>query len=396
MNGDKQKKDAARDSVTADNWGFPPHNRKGFQSVQSLFPTARLVRGAGPVKAFDYQFRDLLDISYTGMEGDTRNIHQMLDETFADSFLVAKDDVILTDLYFNQMQPDSHHLMNSISKSFVGALTGIVAEQGLIDISKPVREYVPEFAGGAFNDTTIRTALDMSASAEFGEDYADESADFWVEASVVGWRPALVKSGAPDTLIDHALSLRATQQEEGEKFQYRTVLTTVLGMVLERATGRSLVELLQAELWAKIRPEQDACIVVDRIGFPYVGAGMNACARDLLRFGRMLAGGGLLDGVQIVPGEWLEDTRYGNSRARELFAVSDYEALFPGGHYRNQFWVSDAERGVIVCLGIYGQTIHVNMSTGTVIVKFSSHPEPADMPLFVDALLAMDAISEAV
>ena len=97
-----------------------------------------------------------------------------------------------------------------------------------------------------------------------------------------------------------------------------------------------------------------------------------------------------------MPGEWLDDTRHANPRARELFAASDYEALFPGGHYRNQFWVSDAERGVIVCLGIYGQTIHVNMSTGTVIVKFSSHPEPADMSLFVDALLAMDAISEAV
>ena len=382
--------------LTADNWVFPSHNREGFQRVQSLFPTARLVRGVGPVKDFDYQFRDLLDVSYSGIEGDARTIQRMLDETFTDSFLVAKDDVILTDLYFNQMKSDSHHLMNSISKSFVGALTGIVAEQGLIDVSKPVREYVPEFAGSAFSDTTIRTALDMSASVEFGEDYADENADFWVEASVVGWRPALVKLGAPGTLIDHALSLTTTQQEEGEKFQYRTVLTTVLGMVLERATGRSLVELLQTELWSKIRPEQDACIVVDRIGFPYVGAGMNACARDLLRFGRMLAGRGVLDGVQIVPGEWLDDTRYANPRARELFAASDYEALFPGGHYRNQFWVSDAERGVIVCLGIYGQTIHVNMSTGTVIVKFSSHPEPADMPLFVDALLAMDAISEAV
>jgi len=383
------------DTVTVENWGFPPHNRQGFQRVQALFPTARIGRGSGPVHNFDYELRDILDISYSGLEGDSRVVQRMLDDTFTDSFLVAKDNVILTELYFDQMGPDSHHLMNSVSKSFIGALTGIVVEQGLIDVDTAVRAYVPEFVDSAFRDTTIRTALDMTAAVAFGEDYADPNADFWVESSVVGWRPALVKADAPDTLIDHALSLQATEQEEGEKYHYRTVLTTVLGMVLERVTDTPLAELLKTQLWSKLGPEQDACVVVDRLGFPYVGAGMNACTRDLARFGCMLAGNGLLDGSQIIPGEWLDDTRHANQRARELLSASEYAGVFPIGHYRNQFWVSDAERGILICIGIHGQTIHVNMSTGTVIVKFSSHPEPVDMPLFLDTFAAMDAISEA-
>ena len=386
----------AVDGVTVDNWGFPPHNREGFQRVQSLFPTARIVRGVGPVHQFDYELRDLLDISYTGIENDARTVQQMLDDTFTDSFLVAKDNVILTELYFNHMGPDSLHLMNSVSKSFIGALTGIVAEQGMLDVNMPVREYIPEFADSAFRDTTIRTALDMTAGVAFGEDYADPNADFWVETSVVGWRPALVKSGTPDTLVDYTLSLQATEQQEGEKFHYRTVLTTVLGMVLERTTDTPLAELLQSQLWSKLGPEQDACIVVDRVGFPYVGAGMNACTRDLARFGHMLAGNGKLDAARIVPGEWLNDTRHANQQSRELLAASEYADVIPGGHYRNQFWVSDAERGILLCIGIHGQTIHVNMTTGTVIVKFSSHPEPVDMPLFLDTFAAMNAISEAV
>ena len=384
-----------RDPLTADNWGFPPYNRQSFQRVQSLFPTARIARGAGPVHEFGYDLRDLLDISYTGVEGESRNVQQMLDDTFTDSFLVAKDNVILTESYFNNMGADSHHLLNSVSKSFIGALVGIAADQGVIEVDAPVAQYVPQFADCALRDTTIRTALDMTAAVAFGEDYADPNADFWVETSVVGWRPALVKQGAPDTLLDYALSLQTTDQAEGEKYHYRTVLTNVLGMVLEQATGNSLPELLQSQLWSKLGPEQDACIVTDRIGFPYVGAGMNACTRDLARFGQMIAGNGSLNGQQIVPAAWMDDTRQAGPRSKELLAASEYAEVIPGGHYRNQFWVSDPERGIILCIGIHGQTIHVNMTTGTVIVKLSSHPESVDMPLFMDTFAALDAISEA-
>ena len=52
----------------------------------------------------------------------------------------------------------------------------------------------------------------------------------------------------------------------------------MLGMVLERAGQGSLQEQLQNEIWRKLGPEQDAAIVVDSVGFPYVGAGMSACA----------------------------------------------------------------------------------------------------------------------
>jgi CubicO group peptidase (beta-lactamase class C family) len=49
-----------------------------------------------------------------------------------------------------------------------------------------------------------------------------------------------------------------------------------------------LQELLQTEIWSKLGPEQDASIVVDRTGFPYVGAGMSVCPRDLARFGQLV------------------------------------------------------------------------------------------------------------
>lgn len=167
-------------------------------------------------------------------------------------------------------------------------------------------------------------------------------------------------------------------------------------MVLERAAHTALPELMETELFSKLGPEQDACIVADRSGFPYVGAGMNACARDLARFGAMVVAQGRFNGQQIVPASWIDDTRRGNAHVKRMFAESEHGETLPGGHYRNQFWVSDSDRGILLAIGIHGQTIHMNMSTNTVIVKFSSQPESVDREMFKDTFAAMDALSEMI
>ena len=145
----------------------------------------------------------------------------------------------------------------------------------------------------------------------------------------------------------------------------------------------------------KLGPEQDAAIVVDRIGFPYVGAGMNACARDLARFGQMLLQDGEFNGRQVVPAAWVRNTRNGSDELRRLFAETDYAEAVTGGHYTNQFWANGSQQ-TTRCVGIHGQTIYVNQRTGVVIVKLSTHPEPTDPELFGDTALALNALSDAL
>jgi CubicO group peptidase (beta-lactamase class C family) len=386
----------AADKITSDNWNFPPFNRLSFQHVQSLFPTARIRRGAGSITEFDENPCDLADIPYIGMDGSNRTVKQMLDGSYTDSFLVVKNGTIVCEQYFNGMAADSHHLLNSVTKSFIGMLVGIMAEQGCLQEDDPVVRHMPELSGTAFSRTTIRHALDMTAAVEYGEDYADQNADFWVETAVVGWRPDLVNDGSALSLLDYAKSLQKREQLDGEKYHYRTVLTNVLGMVLERASGRTLQDLLQTEIWSRLGPEQDASIVVDRMGFPYVGAGMNACARDLARFGQMVVQRGFFNGDQIVPGDWVDDTRYGNTQTKLAFAAGEYGESLPGAHYRNQFWGMDSDRGIVAAIGIHGQTIYMDMGTGVVIVKFSSQPESVNQEMFMDTFTAMFAISETV
>ena len=320
---------------------------------------------------------------------------QMIDGSYTDAFLVLKDGIVLAEEYHNGMGPDSLHLLNSVSKSFLGMLVGVLVDEGTLDPVAPLVTYLPEFADTAFRETSLRHALDMSGAVAYDEDYADRQARFWHETAVVGWRPALERDDMPRTLFDFACSLQDTEQLDGSAFHYRTVFTNVIAMAVERATGRSPHELVTERIWQPLRPEQDAAVVVDASGFPYYGAGMSACARDLARFGELLRQGGELYGERVVPEGWVRDTVAGTDEARDHFAASDYSGVLPGGHYRNQVW-ANAERGVMICIGIHGQTIHVNQHTGVTMVKLSTYPESADMDLFADMYAAMDALTESL
>ena len=328
------------------------------------------------------------------IEGQTQSFREMMDSTHTDSFLVLKNGEIIFEEYFNDMSSDSLHLMNSITKSFIGMLVGILSDEGIFDTKDKITKYLPELNDTGFSETTIQSALDMSSAVKFEEDYDDPLCEFWREAAVVGWRPDLVDENSPKTLLDFALSLKEKEQEEMEGYHYRSVLTNVIAMVIEKATNKRVQDLLEKHLWQKLKTEQDAVIVVDKTGLPFVGAGMNACTRDLARFGQMILNDGLYEEEQIVPKEWIDSTRIGDDGYRERFAKSDHGEMLPGGHYKNKMWVANSDE--MMCIGIFGQTIHINRNTGTVIVKFSSFPEPADELMFANSFILLATISNSV
>ncbi len=396
-------------TVTPADWGHAPHNRWGFRHVQQLFPTVRLANDPARYAPLPRALRELLDLRYTAPDGDAPTVRQMLQASFTDAFAVWHRGAVVAEYYVHAtvdgddhargdshgrgMGPDDHHLLNSVTKSFVGMLAGIAVQQGRLDAAAPIQRYLPEFTSSAWAGTTVRHLLDMTSGVDYGEDYDDATADFWQETSVVGWRPALVTASTPGSLREFARVREGKDQVDGATFHYRTINTCVLGMVLEAAYGRPLQYLLTDLLWRPLRTRQDAAIVVDRAHFPYVGAGMNTCAEDLLRFGAMMVSGGCVDGVQVVPEDWIADTLHGNDLVRAQFAAGS-NANMRGWHYRNQVWVRGGERPVMFAMGIHGQLIYMDQARQFVAMKFSSQPKPVDSPLWLDTFNAIDAISD--
>lgn len=374
------------------NWNQPPHNRHSFQHMTDLFSTASIYKGDGQASPLESQLTDLSQIPYPVGGGRTEPLQHFLDTTYTDAFLVLQHGVILTEEYRNNMQANTPHLLNSVSKSFVGMAAGIAVEDGALDPSQRVSHYLPELSNSAFRDTTVANALNMTAAVAYSEDYDSPLDDFWHEAAVVGWRPDLQAAESPQSLLEYCQRRSQTEQQEGEHFHYRTVLTNLCAGFIAKATDTPFVDFLTQRLWQPLGPQADANVVIDPAGAPYMGAGMSACARDLARFGEMLRHDGYYNGSQIVPESWVRQTREGTPELKRLFAASDYGPMLPSGHYSNQVW-ADPGASEILCIGIHGQTIYVNRDKQLVCVKLSSQPSPADLTLYAATYRALRALA---
>jgi CubicO group peptidase (beta-lactamase class C family) len=363
----------AGSQVTLGNWQDPPFNRWAFQHVRELIPTARISRGAGPGRPLRRAERDLSGIRYRCGEQEL-TVGEMLAQTYTDGFLVLHRGEIVTEQYFNGMSAATPHLLMSVSKSVVSTVAGILAAQGRLSVSAPADQIVPELAWTSFAGASVQDLLDMRAGTHFDESYDNPEADVRTYERVYLWRP----DGAEPRPAD-ALAYYATLHNDGPHggpFRYRSILTDVLGWVLERAAGARLHELIEALIWQPMGAQFDAEITLDARGNAMADGGICATLRDLGRFGLLFSGTGQRSSPwDVVPASWLGDTINGAPDGPAAFIAAEEPVRYTkGAHYRNCWWVSDPAVPFFYAAGINGQNVFVHQPAQVVIAKLSTWP----------------------
>ncbi len=197
----------------------------------------------------------------------------------------------------------------------------LLAEEGKLDLEAPLVRYFPECANGGKEAITVRQLLTHSSGLPAG----------------LPARPAWEGKEA-------SLALACTQaptHAPGSLFRYSDINYVLLGHLVERVAGMPLERFAQQRIFtplgmadtgylplartpaARIAPTQrgpdtvDASLHADlapgqllagvvhdptvrRMGGVGGSAGVFSTARDVARFGRMLVGGGELDGVRVL------------------------------------------------------------------------------------------------
>ena len=181
----------------------------------------------------------------------------------------------------------------SMAKTVLALLVGVAIEDGFIDSeADPVAKYIPEWAGDARADITIKDMLQMSSGLRV---YADQNDPFSDLVQIYLGTDAA------------ATALKVPQvQPPGGGFFYNNVNTQVLGVLLERATGQPFAEYLSHKIWQPIGAG-DAAYWLDREG----GMAKTFCcffatARDWLRLGQMMLDRGRVGEQQVIPESWLQ------------------------------------------------------------------------------------------
>jgi CubicO group peptidase (beta-lactamase class C family) len=365
---------ASREGVTSDNWCDAPFNRWGFWHVRELARTALVSRGNGPVWRLPERAGAFRGFMFDDGD-DTYTLTEALQASYTDAMVVLHRGEVVFEWYDRLAWQDCTHLVMSVSKSFTSTLIGALVGDLLLDLGRDISQYVPELRGTAWEGATVQHLLDMSAGVRFDEeDYDNPESDGRLIEQVSGYtthrRPDL-----PADTADWILGL-AGQGAHGDRFQYRSIITDVLAMVVEAVTGRRFAEVFSERIWQRIGAERDADLIVDAKGFPTVEGGFCVTARDLARLGQMHLQRGAVGGRQVITEAWADHVLRGDDTLRRHFDMA--RDGNPHEYYHDCWWVFDAALGRYAGHGINGQHLVIDRTTETVIAQMSTWPQRLD------------------
>jgi CubicO group peptidase (beta-lactamase class C family) len=291
------------------------------------------------------------------------DLDKFLADNATQAFLVIQHDRILYEKYYNGAQRESVVTSFSEAKSFTSALIGIAMAEGQIrSVDDPITTYLPELADRdpRFADITIKHLLMMASGikyAEFPFFHGDDAKTYYY----------------PD-LRRLALEQTSIAGGPGEEFLYNNYHPLLLGLILERATGKPVPAYLQEKLWSRLGMEFEGSWSLDSeaSGFAKMESGINGRAIDFAKFGRLFLNGGVWEGEQIIPAAWVQ------ASTREI-KVADRAAYYKdsafftelNGYYGYMWWgvPRAGGRNDFLALGNHGQYLYVSPEKDLIIVR---------------------------
>ena len=293
------------------------------------------------------------EIGQVTWNGKKQDFETFLKETNTNAFLIIRNGKITYEQYWNGKTQSTVLPSYSVAKTMTSLLIGQLIDEGKIKESDTFVSILPKFkANSSFDKVTIRDLLDMNSGIGVSDNYPTGPS---------GWGVAIAQMYATTDMNWFLMLNRKMKEEPGTFPEYRSVNTQMLGMIIQKVTGRSLAEEFTDRVWQKVGADYDATWNVDgAAGHEKAFCCFNATARDYARVGQALMSGE----PKIASTAW-------KARLSLPVVTLDY-----GWGYGAQMW--HPYPGVNLMLGLHGQYIYQDALHDTVIVKLSDLPTSAD------------------
>lgn len=234
----------------------------------------------------------------------------------------------------------------SVAKSLTSTLVGAAIKDGYIkSLDEPLGKYIAGLKGSEYETVTIEQLLTMTSGIAWNEDYTDPQSD-------------VARFGSASSLVSYMAGLKRAHPA-GERWNYSTGETNLLGVLVSEATGKTLSEYLSEKIWQPFGMEQDATWLLRPDGHEKSGCCIQATTRDFARFGLFMLGNGVVNGESILPEGWVEAATQKRT---------DINTVGEGNGY--QWWTWDD--GSYQANGIFGQGIFIDPSRKLVIASNAS------------------------
>lgn len=332
-----------------------------------------------------FENRDVAAGNYQAWKRSTKynsaKIPASLEKNFSDlgtvAFVVIKNDSLIHEQYWDGYNEDSHSNSFSMAKTFVGILIGAAIDEGKIkSLDQPIGDFLPEFKEGNNSKITIKHLLTMSSGINFDEDYVNPLA-----------YPAQAYYGTE--IKELTLGYQA-QDEPGKTFKYLSGNSELLGMIIEKATGKTLSDYMSEKLWKPLGAKNAAKWSLDhKDGMEKAYCCFNSNAPDFARIGQLYLDSGKWNGSQLINQDFVLNSTIPADLADE------------GGRnqrYGYAWWlIPDYKiKGIYYARGILGQYILCIPEKDMVVVRLgkkrekpSGNETPKDVMYYLDAAIEM-------
>lgn len=316
-----------------------------------LMPSHWIV--AAPTTFAPWQMGIAEEISQVTWNGKSVPFEQFLEETDTNAFLVIRKGKISYEKYFNGKKQSTILPSYSVAKTMTSLVIGQLIDEGKIKESDTFVSILPEFkADSSFDKVTIKDLLDMNSGIGVSDNYPSGPS---------GWGVAIAQMYASTDVNWFLKNNRKMREEPGTFPEYRSVNTQMLGLIIQKITGRYLAAEFTDRIWQKVGADYDATWNVDREGgHEKAFCCFNATTRDYARVGQSLMSGD----PKIASTSW-------KARLSTSAVKLDY-----GWGYGAQMW--HPFPGINLMMGLHGQYIYMDALNDTVIVKLSDMPTSSD------------------
>lgn len=296
----------------------------------------------------------------TGFVEEDESFDDYLARTKTVAFLIIRNDTIQYEKYFNKYEEESIVASFSMAKSVVSMLIGIAIDEGKIhSVDEPITRYIPELQANGFDAVTIKHLLQMTSGLDFNESYTNPFGD-----------AATFYYG---TNLRKAINKLKLKDQPGNKFDYTSGTTQILGLVLERALkNQTISSYLEEKIWKPLGMEYDATWSLDRKkdGLEKTFCCLNARARDFAKLGRLYLHNGNWNGTQIVSEQWVAAST----------KIDSTEHSSP--YYQYQWWLTK-DAAQFYAAGILGQYIFVDPHKNLVVVRLGEKTSKINWVRFI-------------
>lgn len=277
-------------------------------------------------------------------QGRYPDFNHLLKETSTIAFIIIRHDSLIHEKYLGGYDSLSVLSSFSVAKSFISALIGIALEEGKIhNIQDPVSNYLREGYHPSLQKLRVIDLLNMQAGLNFREAY---TTPFSPMAKYYYGRQ-----------LDRYVRKLEVINQPGTAYDYQSAATQLLGLVLEQATGQSVMEYLEDKIWKPAGMAHPASWSIDkRDGRGKFFCCLNTTPRDLARFGILYTRKPGKE-AEIIPPSWIESTR------------KPIEGMVDGQGYPYAYQWRITPEGGLFAKGILGQYIYVHPEKEVVIVR---------------------------